>query len=265
MKERFQLLLSLKVIEYEINELSEFAKECDECFELLKTKLDSLHHFMTDTNNITLWREWGEDEDILSYSEKVREASVRALCQMEKYQSVRSCNHQLNASEYITTLSRSVKQELEDLKINSDSKVLFIGSGAFPVSALTIASERGAEVYCVDIDQEAVVMGERVADITGLTSLVTFTDKKLENLGFAKKATHVVIASLVKNKLDVLRDLKELLPPRTQVVLRYGNGLKSIFNYPLETDLSSDWELKEVNKIGGIYDTMVLQKQRVNT
>jgi histidine 2-aminobutanoyltransferase len=264
-KERFQLLLSLKVIEYEMNELSKFAKECDECFDLLKTKLDSLHHFMTDKNNISLWQEWGEDEDILSFSEKVREASVRALCQMEKYQSVRSCNHQLNASEYISTLSRSVKQELEELKIDSDSKVLFIGSGAFPVSALTIASEKSAEVYCVDIDQEAVVMGEKVAEITGLHSLVTFSGDELKNLAFARKATHVVIASLVKNKLGVLRELKEILPSRTQVVLRYGNGLKSIFNYPLETDLSMDWELKKVNGKEGIYDTMILQKQKVNT
>jgi histidine 2-aminobutanoyltransferase len=264
-KERFQLLLSLKVIEYEINELSKFAKECDECFDLLKTKLDSLHYFMTDENNISLWREWGEDEDIVSFSERVREASVRALCQMEKYQSVRSCNHLLNASEYITTLSRSVKRELEELEINSDSKVLFIGSGAFPVSALTIASEKNAEVYCVDIDQEAVVMGERVAEITGLETLVSFSGKELRDLPFARKATHVVIASLVKNKLDVLRDLKDLLPERTKVVIRYGNGLKSIFNYPLEKDFSKDWELKRMNGIDSIYDTMILQKQKVNT
>lgn len=265
MKERFRLLLSLKVIEYEINELLKFAKECDECFDLLKTKLDSLHQFMTDETNISLWQVWGGDKDIVSFSERVREASVRALCEMEKYQSVRSCNHQLNASEYINTLSRSVKRELEELDIRSDSKVLFIGSGAFPVSALTIASEKNVEVYCVDIDHEAVMMGERVAEITGLATLVKFSNKGLKNLPFVKKATHVVIASLVKNKLEVLNELKSSLQPHTRVILRYGNGLKSIFNYPLDTDLSKDWETKRMSGTKGIYETMILQKQKVRT
>ena len=262
-KERFQLLLSLKVTEYEINELSKFAKECDECYELLKVKLDSLHHFMTDPTNLHRWREWGEDKDIVSLSEKLREASVQALCEMEKYQSLRTCNHQLNASEYITTLSQTVKQELDELHINENSKVLFIGSGAFPISALTIASEKNAEVHCIDIDEEAVEMGRKVSEITGLQETVRFSKSVRNDVPFAKRTTHVLIASLVRNKREVLNEIKDLLQPHTKVILRYGNGLKSIFNYPLEMKLTNDWELKNVKRSEGIYDTMVLEKMNV--
>lgn len=260
MKERFQLLLSLKVTEYEINELSKFAKECDECYELLKVKLDSLHHFMTDPINLHRWQEWGKDKDILSLSEKLREASVQALCEMEKYQSVRTCNHQLNASEYITTLSQTVKHELDELHINENSKVLFIGSGAFPISALTIASEKNAEVHCIDIDEEAVEMGRKVSLITGLQDNVRFSNSVRNDLHFAHNSTHVLIASLVRNKREVLNELKDILQPHTKVILRYGNGLKSIFNYPLEMNLTKDWELQSVKRTDGIYDTMVLAK-----
>ncbi len=260
MKERFQLLLSLKVTEYEINELSKFAKECDECYELLKVKLDSLHHFMTDPINLHRWQEWGKDKDILSLSEKLREASVQALCEMEKYQSVRTCNHQLNASEYITTLSQTVKHELDELHINENSKVLFIGSGAFPISALTIASEKNAEVHCIDIDEEAVEMGRKVSLITGLQDNVRFSNSVRNDLRFAHNTTHVLIASLVRNKREVLNELKDILQPHTKVILRYGNGLKSIFNYPLEMNLTKDWELQSVKRTDGIYDTMVLEK-----
>ncbi|WP_144701783.1 nicotianamine synthase family protein [Fictibacillus phosphorivorans] len=260
MKERFQLLLSLKVTEYEINELSKFAKECDECYELLKVKLDSLHHFMTDPINLHRWQEWGKDKDILSLSEKLREASVQALCEMEKYQSVRTCNHQLNASEYITTLSQTVKHELDELHINENSKVLFIGSGAFPISALTIASEKNAEVHCIDIDEEAVEMGRKVSLITGLQDNVRFSNSVRNDLHFAHNTTHVLIASLVRNKREVLNELKDILQPHTKVILRYGNGLKSIFNYPLEMNLTKDWELQSVKRTDGIYDTMVLAK-----
>nr|WP_233096542.1 nicotianamine synthase family protein [Fictibacillus halophilus] len=250
----------MKVTEYEINELSKFAKECDECYELLKVKLDSLHHFMTDPINLHRWQEWGKDKDILSLSEKLREASVQALCEMEKYQSVRTCNHQLNASEYITTLSQTVKHELDELHINENSKVLFIGSGAFPISALTIASEKNAEVHCIDIDEEAVEMGRKVSLITGLQDNVRFSNSVRNDLHFAHNTTHVLIASLVRNKREVLNELKDILQPHTKVILRYGNGLKSIFNYPLEMNLTKDWELQSVKRTDGIYDTMVLEK-----
>nr|WP_246625284.1 nicotianamine synthase family protein [Fictibacillus nanhaiensis] len=251
------------MLEYEIKELSVFARECEECFDLLKIKLDSLHLFMTNKENVTLWEQWGEDEDIVSWAEKVREASVRALCDMEKFQSKRSCNHDLNVSKYITTLSKSVKQELEDLSITSQSKVLFIGSGAFPVSALTIASEKNAEVCCLDIDKEAVEMGMKIAELTGLDSRVTFSNKCLKDVPFVKKATHVIVASLVKNKLEVLQDLECCIQTRTKVIVRYGNGLKSIFNYPMEMDLYKDWSIIKSDSTEGIYDTVILEKGKV--
>ncbi|MFC7373218.1 nicotianamine synthase family protein [Fictibacillus iocasae] len=261
MKERFELLLSLKTLEYEINELLNFSRECEECYELLQNKLDSLHAFMTCEKNVNSWDKWGLDEVILTSSERVREASVRALCDMEKHQSTRTCHHQLSGSEYIQTLSESVKKELDDYGINELSNVLFIGSGAFPISALTIASEKGASVCCLDIDAEAVALGRKLAEWTGLESKVAFTDQKPERVTFTKGATHIFIASLVEDKQGVLRSLQDTVHHQAKIILRYGNGLKSIFNYPVDPHRLTDWSVINTHHGEGIYDTIVLEKK----
>jgi hypothetical protein len=96
--------------------------------------------------------------------------------------------------------------------------------------------------------------------MSGLESMVAFSDKRVNELAFSKEATHIIIASLVKNKLEVLEDLKSEANYDTKIVLRYGNGLKSIFNYPLDADLSGDWVQSHVSQNEHIYDTMILQK-----
>lgn len=260
MKDKYQFLLSLKLLEYEIKELTFYSKECCECFELLKNKLDDLCQFMTCEKNLNHWNRWGKDEEIKEQCEKLRETSVQALCDLEKHQSVCTYNHELEISNYISVLSHSVKDELEHFCMDQQSKVLFIGSGAFPVTALTIAKEINAEVMCLDIDVEAVDLAKKVAKISGLESMVTFSNQSLNDLAFIKEATHIIIASLVKNKLEVLSELKETINTNAKVLLRYGNGLKSIFNYPLEKDLSDEWFQTKISHSNKIYDTVILKK-----
>lgn len=263
MKDKFELLLSLKLLECEIQELTIYSKECRECFELLKNRLDYLCQFITCEENVNQWSVWGGHQEIKEYSNRLREASVKALCDMEKYQSVCTYNNELDISDYIHMLSNSVKKELQQLCINNHSRVLFIGSGAFPTSALTIAKETGAEVMGLDIDIEAVKLAKKVAKVSGLESMVNFSSESLDELAFVKEATHIIIASLVKNKLEVLDGLKENINTNTKVILRYGNGLKSIFNYPLEKDLSAEWNQSKICQSKNIYDTIVLEKSRL--
>ncbi|SFL66497.1 Nicotianamine synthase protein [Paenibacillus sp. 1_12] len=260
MRDKYEFILALKLLDYEIKQLTLFSEECRECFELLRTKLDGLCQFMSLNKNIKLWSVWSQHMEVQEQSVALRETSIKALCNMEKYLSRRIGNHELNISDYIERLSQSVKAELESMQINHQSKVLFIGSGAFPVSALTIAQETGAEVMCLDIDMEAVELGRNTAAMSGLESRVAFTHKRLNELAFSKEATHVIVASLVKNKLEVLDELKQTVHSRVKIMLRYGNGLKSLFNYPLDEDLSGEWSQISLDSKEPIYDTMILER-----
>jgi histidine 2-aminobutanoyltransferase len=252
------------MLRHEITELSAFINESKFCYELLTIKLDDLSKFVVSEKNNQQWQLWGEDTEIRMYSEELREASSKAICTIEKFQSFSTFNNQSDISEYMSTLCDSVKKELEIFEINIKSKVIFIGSGAFPISALTIAKHTGAEIVCLDIDMEAVEMDKNLAELIGLESSVTFTNKTISELESMKDATHVIIASLVKDKLEVLEDLKFVLPEDAQVILRYGNGLKSMFNYPLDQDLSNDWNYTNVEQEKLFYDTVVLKKGMTN-
>ena len=252
------------MLRHEITELSAFINESEFCYELLAIKLDDLSKFVVSEENDKQWKLWGEDTEIRMYSEELRDASSKAICTIEKFQSFSTFTNQSDISGYMSDLCDSVKKELKIFEINLLSKVIFIGSGAFPISALTIAKHTGAEIICLDIDVEAVEMGENLAKLIGLESSVTFTNKTVSELDSVKDATHVIIASLVKDKIEVLEDLKFVLPEDAQVILRYGNGLKSMFNYPLNQDLSNDWNYINVEQGEHFYDTVVLKKGLTN-
>lgn len=262
MKNKYAFLLSLKSLEYEINQLNGYSKEFSDCYELLRAKLDALCQFMINEDNERHWREWSNHEEIRLHSGLLRETSIQALCDMEKFQSLRTLENKLNISEYISMLSRTVKEELRHFQIGRHSKVLFVGSGAFPLTALTIAKETNADVLCLDIDAEAVHLGRRVAEASGLESKVHFSGIQLKEQSYLTEATHVMIASLVGNKLEVLEDVKHVISKDAKIILRYGNDLKSIFNYPLEQDLSEDWDLTPIIRQKSIYDTLIIAPKK---
>ncbi|GKU78816.1 hypothetical protein L3i20_v232130 [Paenibacillus sp. L3-i20] len=261
MKHKYAFLLSMQSIEYEIKKLTLFSKKCSDCFELLQLKLDELCRFMTSEQNEEQWQLWGHHKEIKQQSNQLRHTSTQALCEMEKYQSISTLEKKMDKSDYLTILSSAVKDELNNFRIGASSKVLFVGSGAFPTTALTIAKETSADVLCLDIDREAVDLGRRVAEVFGLQAKVLFSENSLKEQSFLKDATHVIIASLVGNKYEVLEELKKNLNVEAKIMLRYGNGLKSVFNYPLEIDLSEDWDMTPVPHGKSIYDTMIIQSK----
>lgn len=210
-------------------------------------------------HNERLWARWGNDEAIKQCGAKLRETTARAQCTVEKLQSIHTYGNQAKLFDYGDYLAASVKEETQSFQIGRESKVLFIGAGSFPISAMTIALETGAEVLCSDIDAEAVCLGRRVVQQSGLESKIRYTAAHWTERSFLQEASHIVIASLVPNKSEVIDSLKPLLHAGTKIMVRYGNGLKSIFNYPLEEDLSEYWEVETYKRKDVMYDTLVLE------
>lgn len=263
MKDKYEFMLALRALAFEIQELRIYSQADPDCFELLKHKLDQLCHFMSDAQNEQRWHRWHDHEEVRLHSGQLRETSVQALCDMEKYQSLCTTNQQLNVSDYLDVLAQSVREELAHYRIDHTSQVLFIGSGAFPLSALTIAKETGARLLCLDIDAEALELGRQVAATSGLADQVQFASRPDQDLAFLQTATHIVIASLVPNKREMIEAIEPYIHTDTMIVLRYGNGLKSIFNYPWEADLAGDWEQTQLMQGHRLYDTVVLQPKKL--
>ncbi len=136
---------------------------------------------------------------------------------------------------------------------------MFIGAGAFPVSAFAIAGVTSAEVLCVDIDEEAVRHGTKLARYLGMKETFRYANSHLSDPEFASAATHVFIASLVPEKLDILRELRSRVRTDCRIVVRYGNALKSLFNYPFDAGALTEWRATAPGRVGSLYDTLILE------
>ncbi|MGG4488564.1 nicotianamine synthase family protein [Metabacillus idriensis] len=261
MEDRYTFLVSMKILLHEITELSAFIKKSSPCCERLTEKLNELSAFVVDEKNEKQWRLWESDQEIKKYASLLRETSSAAVAALEKHQSVCTTKSNADMSGYFSSLSSAVKMDAVRCEISGTSEVFFIGSGAFPLSALTIAKETGARLTCLDIDEEAVEMGREIAGLSGLRDNVRFTSAPVSELPAIKRATHVVIASLVKEKTAIIEQLSSLLPHQAKVILRYGNGLKSIFNYPYHDSPESVWKTEHVYQDKRFYDTLILTKK----
>ncbi|GIQ68373.1 hypothetical protein DUZ99_00970 [Xylanibacillus composti] len=258
MKGKYALMLALQTFNFELTLLNNYAKQCSECFEFIQAKLDALCRYIMCDGNHIVWEQWGHLQEIVELVDQLRFTSNQALCNLEKFQSQKLLEQKESMSEYLSMLSMAVKQEIPNFHLQPNSRILFIGSGSFPISPLTLSRETGAEVLCVDIDEEAVLFGTKVADALGMQDKVRFVGTYEEGLAYIRQATHIFIASLVERKYELLEMLKTELPSNAIVILRYGNGLKSLFNYPFEMGLATGWQLTSLLKHDGIYDTAIL-------
>ncbi|MDF2725401.1 MAG: hypothetical protein K0Q59_5078 [Paenibacillus sp.] len=227
--------------------------------EPLSAKLNRLCEFIVCEKHAQLWERWSGREDIRQSSESLRATSARALSLVEKRRAFRAYAEKRDADLYTSLLSAAVHEEGEYARIDRNASVIFIGAGAFPLSAITIARETSARVLCTDIDDEAVRHGSQVARLFGLKERFQYIDSPMSNREFLCAATHVFIASLVQEKLEVLEELTSEVRPDCKIIVRYGNGLKSLFNYPLEVSSLTSWQTTSFSRGGRIYDTLLLQ------
>ncbi|MCY9659808.1 class I SAM-dependent methyltransferase [Paenibacillus chondroitinus] len=261
MLEEYEFILSLKLLEFEIRQITAYTSAFPKCYTMLKNKLDDLCDFIYKEENVQNWPLWQSNTEVQELSRNVRETSINALRVLEKYQAEHGEKDEIQQSKYMDLLSDSVRSELACLQIDQHSKVLIIGSGAFPVSVLTIAQVSGAEVVGQDLDEEAVELAKQSAAMSDRVNRVTFTHRPLNELAFAQEATHVIVASHVADKQEVLEDLRQLASYHVKILIRYGNGLKSLFNYTWpEGNHLPGWTQSPVSTASQLYDTVILEK-----
>ena len=119
----------------------------------------------------------------------------------------------------IWEVSCGIEEEFSNFTINRDSRVLLIGVGAFPMTPLLIAKNTQAKI---EVNTESYL-----------------------DLSFTKEATHIIIASTIPEKLDILQDMYSLTNEKAVVSMGYGNGFKSLFNYPLTEIQNETWKNAE--------------------
>ncbi|SUB29104.1 ABC transporter [Yersinia pseudotuberculosis] len=71
---------------------------------------------------------------------------------------------------------------------------------------------------------------------------------------------HIIVASLVADKQALLAQLVPYVTRSSKLVMRYGNGLKSIFNCPYCHEANcSHWRTASKPVTTGLYDLIILE------
>ena len=161
---------------------------------------------------------------------------------------------------YIKNVSLSALKEAKTLELNHRSKVLFIGCGARPVSCHALATQFGCDVVGIDNDPECIEMALEYAHGLAQSSRLSFLlqDGCQADL---EKVTHVIIASLVEDKANIIEHLGENSDSSTKVCVRFGEGLHRLINYPLPEFSFQPWASSKVDLDPyGLYQSLYITR-----
>nr|WP_221401371.1 class I SAM-dependent methyltransferase [Paenibacillus phyllosphaerae] len=209
--------------------------------------IDEYARFVTDPCNAKAWlgMEQQQPGAHLQLAAELRRLSAACVALMEKYRAWKVIQGDARIGNYFNNIENCIEQEFGSFKVTSSSKVLLVGSGAFPMTPLLIARRTGAEVVGIDIDEEAVDLGRRIVGQLGGNLKIRLEHVPVERLDFTKQATHIIFSSTVSVKYDLLDRLHPLTSDQVVVAMRFGDRLKSIFNYPMESVDERKWKLAE--------------------
>ncbi|WP_372508732.1 nicotianamine synthase family protein [Pseudalkalibacillus decolorationis] len=232
---------------------------CSE-FEVL---IDDYSKFIINERNNEAWEqlELQESSDFNQRVEDLRKKSALCVAIMEKYRALKLLNGTTERTDYFKNIESCIEKEFGQFQITLESKVLLVGSGSFPMTPLLIAKRTGAEVFGIDIDDEAIRLGRNVVEKLGGDLNIRLEKKAVENMKYANELTHIIFSSTVETKYDILDQLYPLTNENVVVAMRYGNQLKSIFNYPMREVDGEKWRMVEnIIRPDDVFDIALYKK-----
>lgn len=130
---------------------------------------------------------------------------------------------------------------VEAVKAYPHERLLFIGSGPFPITAL-LALQLFRHVECVDYDERANMLAAEIVSRLGLESQISFTTRDARDLGPLSHDA-ILVASLVGDTEDEKREiygsLRRHMRPGSLLMGRDSHGLRSLVYQRIPEDV---WE-----------------------
>lgn len=220
--------------------------------------------FVTDSRHHEAWHTLVREgtTEFTSLVAELRTQSSRCAAIMEKYRARHLLDGRTETAGYFDNVESCIEEEFGTFELTPAAKVLLVGSGSFPMTPVYIARRTGASVVGVDIDPEAVELGRRVVTKLGADDLDIRLEKtSVEDLAFTGEASHVIFSSTVAVKYDLLHKIHSSTRDDVVVAMRYGDDLKSLFNYPSREVDRRKWQLAEkVLRPEQVFDIALYQK-----
>ncbi|MGN4125890.1 nicotianamine synthase family protein [Lysinibacillus sphaericus] len=223
--------------------------------------IDDYSSFIINHDNDKQWNNLEQSIEILSLVENLRNNSSVCVQIIEKYRALVLRHENEEITDYFRNIEDCIEKEFGGFQITSQSKVLLVGCGSFPITLLMIAERTGADVFGIDIDDEAIQLGKHVVNKLGSHLSIQIDNKSVGELAVINQISHIIFSSTVSCKYDILEQLDDLTIKDVLIAMRYGNGLKSLFNYPMQKVDETKWHIVEkIMHPQRVFDVILYQK-----
>jgi hypothetical protein len=212
---------------------------------LLRQELDGLCSFLSCEEKHRLFQQLtrsNPNSSLFTLARQIRSLASQASSVLEKQTAQVLCRESAERSQYFKYVSLFAAEEGCAAELRHDSRLLFVGSGAIPISALSLARQFDCEVTCLDVDPQAVAMSRQLLSSQTACETIDIQLGDIHSVPDLDSYTHVWIASLVPQKLQVLESLQLNGHPDCRVLIRFSEGLGEIFNYACPAYSEQHWQ-----------------------
>ena len=120
------------------------------------------------------------------------------------------------------------------ITFNEHSRICFVGSGPLPMTAIDMHLITGAQITCIDCDENAVELSSKMIENLGLSDVIHVSKSEACDVDYGQGDV-IFVASLVANKKDVVAKIRETAP-HAYVGVRSVEGIKAMLYEPVNHD-----------------------------
>ena len=145
------------------------------------------------------------------------------------------------AKDYITFYEELVEREIKLAEVTRNDKILNIGSGPIPATSLLLSKKIGADITCIDINENAVRRAKNFLKKQGINQIkVEYGDGTKYDVS---EFDVIFISWGVNNLFQILRNVSNTMKNDARVVIRLPTSER--FQKKLEEELGKILKIKK--------------------
>lgn len=133
-----------------------------------------------------------------------------------------------------TRFDRLISHEIQLIGKNPVSRLLFIGSGYFPITALCFQNHLRTSICCIDNSAKSVNKSLHLLSLMGCHN-IDVLNKCGSNVDTSKFDV-IIIALLAKPKKEILKNIAETCSYSSVIICRTSHGSRQVFYEPTTYD-----------------------------
>lgn len=149
---------------------------------------------------------------------------------------------------YLERFDSLAREETALLKISSKDKVLFIGGGAFPITAIHYAKKTGCLVHCVEKLSDRKEIAETVIAALGMEKQVKILLAEGQKVDCSSYDA-IVVGVLAIPKKEIIQQIITAAKPDVRIICRTTIGVREMLCAPLKPE--ETLSLKEIGRAIG--------------